>query len=155
MVCDNNRPLQIEVTSGTLNGTNATLTLSLDAGQLSFYSYDAATITLTCENGRDLLNLAVNGATSLTHTEDFVYSATLPSSVIIGISWSWNLESWIDKYSQLAIGVFSVVLLVFAPLYVAWGIKKEGFNEDSMKRIMWAMIMMVMGIGLLIAWLWR
>jgi hypothetical protein len=153
---DWDRNLRIEVTSGTtLNGTNATLTTSFNYGQLTFYSRNTTSITLSCENNPEQLLLGIEGATSFSHDDNFVYYATLPTAKTIIISWSWGLESWVDKYTSLGIGLTGVGMIAFAPLYVAWGIRKEGFNLESFHRIMIAMLFLILGLGLLFVWLWK
>jgi hypothetical protein len=64
------------------------------------------------------------------------------------------IVSWVDLYSNMAIGLVGVGFLLFGPCYLALGIRK-GIDEDSMKRVMWCMIAVILGIGLVLAWLWR
>lgn len=146
--------LLINVTSGTLNGSSANLRLYNDEGRIAFHAEDDSQILITCPDAKYGFNLEVNGANSFSHMGDYNYIADILSGDNVVILWSWRLESWVDKYTILGIGLSGLLMMVFAPSWVALKIKKEGITPDSIERIGYAMLIFVVGFGMMVIWLW-
>jgi len=145
--------LEIEVLSGFLNGSSGSLTLWNDRGRLMFSASDDSTIEVTSPNAEGGFDLTINGA-STTKTDRFTWNAVIKSGNTVTISWGWRIESWIDKYTMLALGFGGIILMVASPTWVALEIRKKGLDADSIQRGAYGMLLFCVGFGLLIMWLW-
>jgi len=143
--------LKIEVIEGILNGSNAFLKVYHRQGQLIFLASNDSKIKVN-SNSEYGLDIGVWGA-SLQNMGNFTYLVTIQKDSNVKIQWDWYLESWVDKYTVLGFGLGGIGLMVASPSWVALGIRKKGFNEESIERMAYGFVMFIIGFGLFLTWL--
>jgi len=143
--------LFIEVTEGVLNGSSATISLWDRKGKLSFVAVNNAKIKLSCDT-ENPFGLSVNGAESFSQIVNQTFQANIHSGNNVVISWYYRLPSVIDDYTMLGIGLGGLVMMIFAPSWVALKIKKSGMDADSIERIGYGMLIFVFGFGMFLIW---
>jgi len=146
--------LIMEVISGNMNGTNATIHLTGRSGTLSFISSNTSTIEVSCSNDSNGFRYDTEGITSTIQTDTFTYQSIIPDSTQIVIHWSWNQYSFVDEYFMLGVGVFGITLMVFAPTWTAFQVIKKAYDFETVKRIGYSLFLFIIGFGLFITWLW-
>lgn len=144
---------EIAVLSGTLNGSSASLRIWNDKGELKFTSENSATIRASSPDCK-YLAIPTKEGLSVQSVQNHTYLMTVPSASSIVIVWRFGLESWIDKYTMLGIGLGGLFLMIFSPTWVGLKLKKSGLDADSMERIGYGMLLFITGFGLLVIWLW-
>jgi hypothetical protein len=152
----------IENIGALLNGTDATLRLTPDGGTLAFLNDATTTVLIWAENCSDGLDVSISGSPDFIQTGTLPdselpgeWTATFPAATSISITWSWRLESYIDKYTMLGIGLFGVGLIFFACIWATLGFRKWGFDIESVSRLDIAFIVFLIGMGFILVWLWR
>lgn len=147
--------LKLEVTEGILNGTSGNLRMWEREGELKFNAVNDSQIYLSSPDVEYGFDLSINGATGgFSNLGNFTWSANILTGDNIVILWSWRIESWVDQYTVLGIGLGGLILMVASPTWVALKIKKTGITADSIERIGYAILLFLIGFGLLIIWLW-
>ena len=96
--------------------------------------------------------LSVSGASLTKIGEEQIYIANIQSGNNVVITWYYRLPSWIDDYTMLGIGLGGLVMMIFAPSWVALKIKKSGMDADSIERIGYGMLIFVFGFGMFLIW---
>ena len=151
--------LEIKVKDGLLNGTSASLVLFNDRGHLKFESLNDCTLEIFSpdlpENpeSKDEFTVAVYGS-AYNSIGAFKWQAIIKAGDSVTIQWSYRLESWIDKYTMLGIGVGGVILTVVPPIWGALTIRKKGINANSIETLGYVFLSCLIGICLVIMWLW-
>jgi len=145
--------LQIEVLSGLLNGSSG-LTMWNDRGRLTIFASNDSTIEINSPDAEGAFDLTISGANQTTKTDRFTWNAVIKSGNTVTIFWGWRIESWIDKYTMLALGFGGLILMVASPTWVALEIRKKGLDADSIERGAYGLLLFCVGFGLLIMWLW-
>jgi len=64
------------------------------------------------------------------------------------------LDSWLDLYFMFGVGMVGLFMMVFAPTWVAFGLRRNVFQPDKIERIGKAVLIFIIGFGLFISWLW-
>jgi len=146
--------LQIEVLSGLLNGSSGSLTIWNDRGTLSFLASNDSIIEVTSPDAEEGFEISITGATSTNQTDRFKWNVNINIGNTVTIFWSWRIESWIGKYTMLALGFGGIILMVASPTWVALEIRKKGLDADSIERGAYGMLLFCAGFGLLVMWLW-
>jgi len=143
--------VEFDCVSGTWNATNATLSVWIDKGTVSFIPVDNCTLNIGTIADRDFQVTSLRA--SLTKSEGN-YTATILSGARVTISWRYLPWSLIDNYFMLGVGLTGIIMLIAGPTMFARTFIKHGLDEDSVEWIGYAMLMMVMGFGFLVVWLW-
>jgi len=146
--------LSIDVTSGLLNGSSCSLSLYDRRGSLAFWARNNSILEITSPDAEEGFDLSVSGANNTTQSSKFIWEVGINTGNNVTIIWTWRIESWIGKYTMIALGFSGIGLMVFSPTWVAFMIRKKGLDADSFERMMYAMLIFCVGFGLLVMWLW-
>lgn len=146
--------LEIEIKKVGLYA-NASVTVYNDRGELSWrHGVGSAIIQISSPDSHGF-NLTISGNYyNILRIDKFVWIVNLPALSTLKIVWFWRIESWIDKYTILGMGLGGLILMVFVPTWVALMIKKKGITPDSIERFGYAMLLFFVGFGLVVIWLW-
>jgi len=144
--------LYLKIRSGFLNGTSSNLALYSMRGSLHFISqnYCLFNITTDTEEGVDV-NVA--GASSVSWS-GFQWTVSISAGQTIYINWSWRIESYLDKYFALGLGLGGLILICFSPTWVCLHIRKKGLEVEGAEKIGYAMLLFFIGLGMFFMWLW-
>lgn len=63
-------------------------------------------------------------------------------------------EIVVDKYFGLGLFIGGIILMIFAPSWVAWAIKKKGITPDTVERAGYAMLIFLIGLGLFLSYIY-
>lgn len=138
------------VESGELNGTNCGLSLYSNHGSFSFYSNNVTTLHAYTLDRDDVMFVS-EGATYTGTNSSFTVS--VPASTTVTLAWDYYIESYVDKYTVLAMGLGGIFLMIFSPTWVAWKARKEGASVGTVERFGYGMLLFIIGFGLVITWL--
>jgi len=149
---DMNKTLYLIVDEGQINGTCG-IAIYRDRGIIQYAATHNVNLTINHDSywGYDLI---VSGATCQKASE-YVYTVSVTAGSIVTIQWHWRLESFIDNYMLLAMGIAGIVLMVSSPSWLALKIRKDGLDEETIERLAYAFLLFLIGFGLVIVWLWR
>jgi hypothetical protein len=143
-------------TGALLNGSDSSLTFGLESGTLSFMNEFETTVELDFFDVPNGIDLVISGGADLEAIEDTNfsnYTATLPAATQINITWSWRLESYLDLYVMPGIGVTGLGMMFGCIIWCGLGFRKYGFDVESVSRVMTAMIIFLIGLGMVWVWL--
>jgi len=149
-----NYPLFFEVKSGYWNGSSGGLTVYADRGRMSFFAENDTVLEVSSPDAPSGIDLGVSGA-SYTQPEKFVWLVTITSNNTVTFTWNWRLPSWLDLYFMFGVGMSGLIMMVFAPSWVAMGVRRNAFQVDNMERIGYAILIFCVGFGLFMCWLWN
>lgn len=62
--------------------------------------------------------------------------------------------NFINEYFGLGLFLAGIVMMIYAPSWVAWKIKKSGVTPDTVERAGYAMLIFLMGFGLFITFIY-
>jgi len=126
---------KVTVTSGVLNGTNGSLSMTVDGGSLSFLSRNTATLTTTNAT------ITVNGVSKGT-------SASIISSDNVQISWSAPaFEPFLPL--MFIFGMVGLFGMFVGPAYTIHKVKHREYYDGFVTGF----ILTVTGLVLFIAWI--
>jgi len=148
-----NYPLLFDVKSGFWNGSSGAVTVYRDRGTFSFYAENDTVLEVSCPDAPSGLDLSVSGA-SYSQPSKFTWLVTVTSGYTVSFVWNWRLTSWLDLYFMFGVGMAGLVMMVFAPSWVALGVRRNAFQSDKMERIGYALLIFCVGFGLFCSWLW-
>jgi len=151
-LCGNYR-LLFDVQSGFWNGSSGAITVYRDRGRFSFFAENDTVLEVSCPDATSGLDLSVSGA-SYTKTDKFVWLVTITSNNTVSFVWNWRLASWLDLYFMFGVGMSGLIMMVFAPSWVAMGVRRNAFETDKIERIGYAVLIFCVGFGLFMCWLW-
>jgi len=143
--------LTVHVENGTLNGTNGGFSLYSAHGSLSFYSLSPAYLHVYSPNQPDV-EIVYQGSQSYETNSSF-YLSVSPNGTF-SLAWKIGLESYVDKYTVLCMGLGGIFLMVFSPTWFAWKVRKSGADVETVERFGYCMLLFVIGFGLFITWLY-
>lgn len=146
--------LEIEVTSGLLNGSSCSLSLYDSRGTLAFWARNTSIIEISSPDAEGGFDISISGATSTNQTDRFTWDVNINTGNNVSISWSWRIESWIGNYTMFTLGIGGLGLMVFSPTWGAYMIRKKGLDPDTIERCAYALLLFCVGFGLFIMWLW-
>jgi len=138
-------------TSGIWNATNGTLTVRTESGAISFIPVDNCTLDIGTVGDRDL-SVECSGA-ALSKNEGN-YTATILSGPRVTIRWRYLPWSLIDNYFMLGVGLFGIGMMIAGPVIFARTFIRHGLDPDSVEWLGYGMLMVIMGFGFLVVWLW-
>jgi len=143
--------LTLMVESGEINASASTISVYTARGRLAFNSANTSTLNATSGNPENF-DLRIDGGTFtlFNHT----YTLSIPSNVPIIISWKFYPTNPIDEYFMLGLGLAGVGFMIFSPCWVTWEVKKHGVTEVAVERFGYAMLMFIVGFGLIVMYLW-
>lgn len=144
--------ITFDVDSGTLNGTSCSLGLYRYHGRFSFYAEANATLIASVDR-EEVIGFSCEGATFVETDEINTFIVTVPEVTSVSIAWFYRLPSYVDMYTQTAIGLGGIFLMIFSPTWVAWKFKKEGASTGSVERFGYGMLLFIVGFGLVVMWL--
>lgn len=144
--------VEFECVSGEWNGTNANLTVRTHSGSLAFIPVDNCTLDIGTVSDRTMLVTASN-ATLIKINGN--YSAAVLNGSRIVFTWRFLQWSLIDNYFMLGVGLTGIIMIVAAPTMLARTFIKTGLSDVTIEWIGYAMLMMIMGFGFLVVWLWQ
>lgn len=129
----------LTVNSGTLNGTDATLTMTGSSGTLKFLNFETTTVALTAV---EEVEITVNG-------QSYSAPVSLTPDQDVTITWSYFEVPWLLPMMFIfgMIGLFSTV---GGPIYAYLKIKNGEYYEGCRTGL----ILTVVGLALTMAWLW-
>jgi hypothetical protein len=139
-VVDLDKFLNLTVLDGTFNGTG-NLIMHMDSGVLNINANTNSTLELSSSlNCQIYVNINVYSVTSgpVSITQGQTYQ----------ISWRWVVYVPFE-FAWIFIGMIGIFLMIFGTIFGAYKMKHGEFAEG----IGWALILFVIGLGLLIAWL--
>ncbi len=150
---DLNKTLFLIVDGGSIDGV-CNVAIYRDRGILQYAaSYDTnLTLNHDSEFGYDL---SVSGATKYETATNFIFMVNVTAGNIVTISWHWKPDSYIDRYTLLGMGLIGIAMMVVSPSWVAYKIKNDGIDEDTVERFAYAFLIFLVGFGLMIVWLWH
>ena len=143
--------VEFDCVTGIWNATNGTLSLYNDKGALSFIPVDNCTLNIGTDSDRELQVTASN--TALSESEGN-YTSTILSGARVTLSWRFLPWSMIDNYFMLGVGLTGIIMMIAGPTIFARTFVKHGLDTESVEWLGYAMLMMVMGFGFLVVWLW-
>lgn len=143
--------IEFECVSGVWNGTNGTLSVWINEGTLSFIPADNCTLDIGTVSDREF-SVDCTGA-SLTRNNGN-YTATILSGPRVTIRWRYLPWSLIDNYFMLGVGITGIIMMIAGPTMFARTYIKHGLDPDTAEWLGYAMLMIVMGFGFLVVWLW-
>lgn len=146
--------LLIEVTSGVLNASSTYLWMSSRRGEFSFTAINNTELELSSPDAESGVDLSILGANRTTRLLNFTWEAVVMAGDTVRIIWGWRLESWIDKYTMLGIGISGLIMMVASPSWVAWQLKSGRIKPESFENMMYGLLIFCVGFGLLVMWLW-
>lgn len=140
------------VVSGTWNGSSGEITVKTDSGDLVFTSQDNCTIEVSVpETDRDFQMQASGVALS---ESDGVYSIIVTSGPKVRITWRYLPWSLIDNYFMLGVGLTGIVMLIAGPIWFVRTFVTHGLDSQTIEQIGYTMLLVVMGFGFAVVWLW-
>jgi len=148
-----NYPLIFDVESGLWNGSSGTITVYKDRGTFSFYAENNTVLEVASPDAPSGIDLSVSGA-SYTQPSKFTWLVTVTTNNTVTFVWNWRLVSWLDLYFMFGVGMSGLIMMVFAPSWVALGVRRNAFQVDKMERIGYAILIFCVGFGLFCCWLW-
>lgn len=87
-------------------------------------------------------------------------SAPAPATSIHGYFDDFKLSyelpippNWLDLYFMFGVGIAGLILMIFAPTWVGFGLRRKSFDPDKVERIGIAFLLFCIGYGLFISWL--
>jgi len=128
------------VQSGALNGTGTLSMTEEGAGTLTITHSSSVTVAVNTSG----IDYTINGAKGVNSF------AASPSDVTVI---QWGLGGYqipLDTYIMVVMGLFGFFSLVFAPVYMVAKFKKGDWSSG----FCWGFLLFLVGIGLVIAWLW-
>jgi len=148
-----NYPLLFDVQSGLWNGSSGGLTVYADRGRFSFFAENDTVLEVSSPDAPSGLDFGGSGAT-FESIGKFLWKVTITSGNIVVFTWNWRLVSWLDLYFMFGVGMAGLIMMVFAPSWVALGVRRNAFQVDKMERIGYAILIFCVGFGLFMCWLW-
>jgi len=148
-----NNLLVFDVKSGYWNGSSGSTTVYADRGKFSFYAENNTVLEVSSPDAISGIELSVSGA-SYTKTGKFVWLVTITPNNTVSFVWNWRLTSWLDLYFMFGVGMSGLIMMVFAPSWVAMGVRRNAFETDKIERIGYALLIFCVGFGLFCCWLW-
>jgi len=147
-----NETVTLTITSGLLSSTTNALKLTRSDGYFHFTAINNTQIKITYE-GVD--QVFVSGDQNKGNR--LIYSDTT-ITVLTGnnVQISWHFQPWslIDNYFMLGVGLTGIIMLIAGPTMFARTFIKHGLDSDSIEWLGYSMLMVVMGFGFLVVWLW-
>ena len=140
--------LTLTVSSGTLNSTNSYLSMTHDEGRLTFNS--SKNVVLQFHFNGCQASIKHNGVSNAIGYGDTV---SIAANEAVRIRWYWEMADWIGDWFMAGMGLGGIVLVCFGSF---WGVRQiRGFKgETDILSLGWAMMIILIGLGLLIGWLW-
>ena len=144
---------RMNVSTGTFNGTNSLLKIYSGRGSLKLNAVDSCVLFGYAPNDVfQWLTVRVQNC-EIIRLETYYRIIISPmQNVVI----SWRLEempvSFVD-YTMFAFGMGGIALLIFAPVYFVKQFNR-GLTEDTIERFGMGFLMFILGVGMVIAWLW-
>jgi len=139
---------------GVLNASSTDILMYNRRGDFRFVALNDSTLEVSSPDADAGYDIDISGANQTTRTDRFTFQSVVKTGDNVRILWNWRLESWIDKYTMLALGFCGLILMVSSPTWCAFTIRKKGLDPDSFERIMYALLLECVGFGLLVMWLW-
>lgn len=131
--------IKFTVQNGDLQG-NGQLAITAEAGSLQITPSTNGTLTITFPGE---VNLAINNKK---------YSSPVTYNFISGksftVQWNYSLQIWIPV--MLGLGLCGLAMTTIAPVYFIRKIKSGDWDD----AFCWGFLMVIIGIALIIAWLW-
>lgn len=143
--------IDFECVTGAWNATNGTLSVWLERGSISFIPVDNCTLDIGTIADREF-QVECSGAT-LTKSEGN-YTATISSGPRVTISWRFLPWSLIDNYFMFGVGLTGIIMLIAGPTWFARTFIKHGLDTETIEHLGYAMLLLVMGFGFVVVWLW-
>jgi hypothetical protein len=131
--------ITLTVTSGTLNGTSASLAMYPTSGTLTFTALENGAITLT----------STSNATTFHINGEAANSASIVNGQTYTLEWSF-LEPEFLLPIMFILGMFGLGSMFGGPIYGIYKVK-HGEYYEAFKT---GLILTVLGVALTIAWLW-
>jgi len=145
--------LVFDVQSGLWNGSSGAITVYTDRGRFSFLAENNTVLEVSSPDAPSGIDLSVSGA-SFTQPSKFVWLVTITANNTVTFVWNWRLPSWLDLYFMFGVGMSGLIMMVFAPSWVAMGVRRNAFQVDKIERIGYAVLIFCVGFGLFCCWLW-
>jgi hypothetical protein len=140
------------VMNGTLDTTDSTVQIYASMGRVVFNSSSVATLNFTSLNPMNL-RLSVDGKSNFAKIgNSYIMSVPLGADMII--QWQFYPPDFLGDYFLLGEGLVGVGLMIFSPAWVTWEIKKHGVTQTAIERFGYAILLFIVGFGLIIMYLW-
>jgi len=153
-----NYTFQIEVLSGTWNGTDGVLGMTDRGGYIYFQSNNDTEVQLS-HNNEYGLRLEYEGISLSILTEGHSWNGTIPNSTETYLRWSFPLILPHEENFMIYLGLFGLGLMISGLLlgaysfktYPIFSFKRETIWETSL--LIYSFIACFIGFGLVITWL--
>lgn len=143
---DVNKTVTLHVLSGVLNSTTNMLSLDEAGGSFRFTALNDTQIKISFEG------VNVVGVSGDQGNERRVIASgtviTVDKGDTVVVDWFVPLPVWLPV--TLAMGIFGFILLGASPTYTFYKIKEREYSS----AFCWGFLMFIIGIGLVICWLW-
>ena len=149
---DVDETVSLEITSGLLNSTSNAIKVDTGGGYFHFTAINDTQITITHE-GIDQVYVSgdQNNSNRMIASDT---SITIDANNYVRISWRFLPWSLIDNYFMLGVGLTGIVMLIAGPTWFARTYIKHGLDTDTIEHLGYGMLMMIMGFGFVVVWLW-
>lgn len=118
------------------------------------FEFDYAILEVSSPDAAGGFDILISGANLTSNLGNFTYQATVKTGNSVTIWWGWRIESWVDKYTLVALGLAGLVMMVFSPTWVALTIRKKGVGTEAIEKFGYGLLLFCMGFALFIMWLW-
>ena len=62
--------------------------------------------------------------------------------------------NYVDEYFGLGLFIGGIIMMIYAPSWVAWKVKKSGVTPDTVERLGYAMLIFLVGFGLFLSFIY-
>ena len=141
-----NRTVTLHVLNGVLNSTTNSISIHESGGYFCFTALNDTQIEITYE-GVNVVQVSGDQG----HEQRIIPSGTVITvnkGNNVRIGWTITLEVWLPV--TLALGIAGFGMLVASPTYTFYKIKQREYSS----AFCWGFLMFIIGIGLVIVWLW-
>jgi len=143
---DINKTVKLHVLNGVLNSMINTISLYESGGYFSFTALNDIQIEIIYEGVNIVQVSGDQGHEQRSIDSGTVITVNKGDNVRIG--WTTTLEIWLPV--TLALGIAGFGMLVASPTYTFYKIKQREYSS----AFCWGFLMFIIGIGLVIVWLW-
>jgi len=149
---DINKTVMLQIETGLLNSSENTVQVDSGGGYFYFTALNNTQITISYV-GIDQVYVSgdQNSGNRLIGTDT---SITVEIGNNVRISWRYLPWSLIDNYFMLGVGLAGIIMLISGPTWFARTFVKHGLDTETIEHLGYGMLMMIMGFGFVVVWLW-
>lgn len=151
-MCDVNQTLVLTVTDGEITSQNITMDIQRKRGRFTYIATNNATIALTI----NALAVRVQGDQGREwHGVADGHVLTVVDTNFMEFEWEAVLIDYFDLYTNLGIGIFGFLCVGVGCFWSAKQVRSaEPFIINRLVSFGFALTFLILGVGLIIGWLW-